>query len=553
MRKKHLLPEAGWRRRDLALLGGGAATGLLVAGSAGAQPLGSGHQTLPPGIHRITEDLVIAADLSLAPGARIEVAPGRTLTLKGHFSAPVSHIFTGAGWVDLNHSRTPAAFPEWWGAIAGDGNADCLPAFSACLAAHPIMLLRAADYYLSDSFVIERPFARIWGAGYRGAQDGQGTRLLVKSGTVDVLRVGPARFPGAVNDFLQGVDIRWMELGRTLPVAPDAAGLRAQYLLHCRFEGLSARESSIGFAAKGVVRSYFSDCIAFRSLPGSTPGSPYRGFLLGGAEQVGLAGANGSIFVVDCNVSIGGAPGVADSVGLLLEAGFADSFIENFEATGLQTGIRIAGDAGKIGGMAVAGHSNLHIRMPIIDQCSAVGIELLDLSGHAIVDISDPYVAVAPGARAAIAAQAAHGAWSIIGGQLIGRSDSNSPGATGLWVQDSSGLDVTALKLVDFASPVHLSRCTGSVLRGQIHNPGKRSDAAAVALDNCSDTQLDLRISGKTKAFANGIAVNGQGSGVLALSVAMIDGDAIAGEKILSNGRSLGSSGRHGAIDVTGM
>lgn len=549
----------GLRRRDLALIAGSLAA-TPAAAIAGRKISAGGVDAdltqggvLKAGVHRITRDTIVRGDLVLEPGACIDVAPGRTLTILGYFSAPIAPVFVGGGMIDLNHSHTTAAYPEWWGATGDDGTADCLPPFQACLAAHPVMLLRAADYYLSDSFVIERPYARIWGTGYRGGSEGQGTRILVKSGSADVLRVGPVDYPGAVNNFLQGVDMRWLELGRTAPVSPGAAGLRAQYLLHCHFEGLSARESSIGFAAKGVVRSYFQDCIAFRSLPGAAADAPYRGFQLGGVENVGLAGVNGSIFLIDCNVSIGGSPEVRDSVGLLLEGGFADSFIERFEATSLETGIRVDGMASQLGDAAIAGHSNLHIRGTIIDQCSQLGIDLRNFSDHALIDLHDVYVAVASGAQAAIAGQEVLGTCSIIGGQLIGRSDRTAPGATGLSLRGCSGLDITGLKIADFGQPVRLSHCRQVMLHGQIHNPGKQTPLPALIIDSSSGLRINCAISGRTGAFSNAVVIDRAREGAITIEAELVDARALAGAIVLLNGSALKVSGQYGKLSVKGL
>lgn len=511
---------------------------------------------LPAGLHRVRANLTIKGDLVLLPGARIDIAHGATLTVLGAFSAPVGPVFSGGGRADLNRSRTPAAHPEWFGAKTDNGAADCLPALRACLAAHPVMHLRAADYWMSDTFVVDRPFVRIRGAGYRGADQGQGTRLLVRSGSADVLRVGRDRAPGSVNDFLQGVDIRGMELGRTMPVAPGArgepAGLRLRYVLHCQFEGLSARESGIGFTATGAVRTYLRDCIAFRSLPGTTPGT-WRGFQLGGFEEIGLAGTNGSVFVTDCSASIGGAPGVRDSVGLLLEGGFADTFVINFEATALETGIRIDGAAARMGGRAVSGQANLHLRMPVIDQCGSVGIDVHDTSEYALIELTDPYVAVAPGAAAAIRFAGTRGATTITGGQLIGRSASGNSAVTGLHARSASGIDVTGLKIADFARPVSLTGCTGIALAGQVHNPLVRSAAPAVFLQQCHYIRIALGISGQPRAFATGVILAEAPRGPVSIDAALIE-DAAIGSPPVTIGREARSArpGRDGQLVIIG-
>jgi hypothetical protein len=84
--------------------------------------------TLPAGKHNVSANITVRADLLLMPGATIEIAAGRTLTLLGDFQAPVAHVFTGPGRVDLTGSRAPAAYPEWWGAARDDSSRDSLPA-----------------------------------------------------------------------------------------------------------------------------------------------------------------------------------------------------------------------------------------------------------------------------------------------------------------------------------------------------------------------------------------------------------------------------------------
>jgi hypothetical protein len=543
--RRALLPYAGLAAAAVAAPG-------MAAGSAGApSPLSARDVWLPAGTHRVEANTTVKGDLTLAPGARIEIAAGRTLTVLGQFSAPVAPVLGGGGTLDLNAGRTPAAWPEWWGALANDGDADCLPALRACLAAHPVMMLRAADYYIADTLVVERPFARIWGAGYRGSRAGQGTRLLVKSGSADVLRVGGTAPPANVNSFLQGVDLRWMDLSRTRPVEGEAAGLRIHYVLHCQFEGISSRESTIGFAVSAAVRTYLRDCIAFRSLPGKAAGT-WRGFHLGGMESIGLAGANGSLFLHDCNTSIGGDPGVNDSVGVLLEGGFADTFIANMEVTSHATGIRIDGAAARMGARAISGHANLHIRLPIVDQCGLRGIEIRDTSEFALIDLSDAYVAVAPGAQAAIVLDNAHGAITIAGGQLIGRSDAARHQAVGLSARASTGLDVQGIKIADFGRPVVLDAVSATLLQGQIVNPLVEAKAPAVTLRGCQDVVLRCRVGGKAGAFADGVAFAESAPGAVLVETALIDAAALTGVRVRAGPRDASTPGRYGGLMVAG-
>jgi hypothetical protein len=531
------------------------AGGYLAAATAGsAAPLGAAapggdlgkvapDTVLNAGVYRVASNLTVKGDLVLQPGACIEVAAGCTLAVLGAFLAPVSPVFLGAGRVDLNRSRTPVAYPEWFGAVSGASAVDCLPALRACLAAHPVMALRPADYWISDTFVIDRPFVRIWGSGHRGTDSVQGTRLLIQSATADVVRVGAAQPPGSVNAFLQNVDLRWMELGRTVPTDPRGrlpAGLRVQYVLFCHFEGLSAREHSVGFQVTGAVRTRLRDCVAFRSITGRS-GGPFYGFRLGGTEAIGLAGANGSVFVDDCNVSIGGAPDLTDSVGLLLEGGFADTFVTAFEATSLATGIRIDGQTALLGGRERSGHANLHLRSPVIDQCLSCGIDLRDTSPFALIDITDPYVAVAPWADAAIRLGGCQGVMTIVGGQLIGRSAARNAKVVGLSALRSSGLDATGLKIADFANPVSFEECTGFRIQGQVHNAmnsggsGNSAAGAAVLLKECRQGMVQMRISGLAGAFETGVELP-RAAGPLVVDTALFDQAVLRGAGVKVGG-----------------
>ena len=552
--RRALLPVAagiGWGTAGL--LAGGVPT------AAAAQPLTDAPATmLPPGVHRVTANVTIRGDLMLPPGATIEVAPGRTLTLLGSLTAPVAQIFTGPGKVDLNQSRVVEAHPEWWGAAPGDGARDSLPALAACLAAHPVMRLLAADYFLSATLVVERPFCRIVGAGYRGTQAGRGTRLIVTDAKADVLRVGPASRPRTVNDFVQNVDIRGLALARS--VVPDAsggaqpAGLRAQFLLFAHIEEVSAAEHAVGFVARGLVRTIVANCIAFRSLPGKQDNQPWRGFLLDGSGDIGLAGGNASLFLIDCNATIGGDPRVADGVGLLLDGAFADSFVTGFETAGVATGIRVDGRGEALGTRGRNGHVNLHLTMPVIDQCGTVGIDIRDTSAHALIDITDPYVAVSPSAEAALQFDRMRGAVTITGGQCVGNTNSAAGGrAVGLAVQDSGSLQVAGLKILEHSRPVVFERCTGLALQLLIANPGSRSLGPAIALADCAGGTVAPLISGQSGAFAAGVHIGGKST--LRIDATGILSAAVGGtgQRVMRDNRSLSALPRTADVMVDGL
>lgn len=501
---------------SVALAGAGMASASPAQTTEPLRPGAQGY-SLAAGLYHVDADMRIDADLKLDPGAVIEVASGATLHLAGHFDAPLSRVFTGSGRVDLNQGRTPQAHPEWWGAAPGDGGRDSLPAMRACLAAHPVMQLLPADYYLSDTLIVERPFSRITGAGHRGSDGWQGTRLILANGRGDVLQVGPKSRPASVNDFTQNIEIRALALCRAMAADGEGdhqpTGLRAQYLLFARFEQVSAAEHGVSFHLHGLVRSQLVDCIAFRSIPGVRTGQPWRGFLLDGMDDIGLAGGNASLFLTDCNATIGGNPQVSDAVGLMLEGAFADSFITNFEATSVATGLCVDGKSAQIGKRARVGQVNVHIRMPIIDQCGDAGIVIRNTGPHMMIDMADPYVAAAPSARAAIDCADMGGSLSIQGGQLVGGSNSAAGGsAIGLHARNATGLQVQGLKILEHSAPVILARCEGFVLQGWIANTAHIAGRDAIGLRDCTRGTVAFLIGGGRGVFTGGVAIDGTAS-----------------------------------------
>lgn len=499
----------GIDRRALFPIGAGLA-GVALAPVAGAQPRALATSILDAGTHQIMADTRWDEDILVHPGATIAIAAGATLTLNGGLQAPVDRIFTGEGKVDLNQSHIPHAHPEWWGAAPGRGDIDSLGAMRACLAAHPVMHLLPADYYLSDTLVIDRPFTKVRGAGFRGTDGWRGTRLVVTHGQRDVLRVGPATRPASVNDYPQNIDVRHIALCRSVPVDGPATGLTAQFLLYAHFEQLSAAEHGVGYRAHGLVRTQMNDCVAFRSLPGARKGESWRGFVLDGMEDIGLAGGNASLFLRDCNATIGGDPGISDGVGLLMEGAFADSYIQNFEATAVASGIRVDGRSSQIGERARNGHVNLHIAMPIIDQCGDAGIVIRDTSEHMLIDISEPYVAVSASAKAAIHFHRMRGSASITGGQLVGMTNSDAGGdAVGLLASESEGFQTHGLKIMEHDRPLILSACQGFVVNAYVGNPRHRTSRPAALIANSGRGTMALIVTGDKGAFPCGMQIDG--------------------------------------------
>lgn len=505
----------------------------LLAADAIAQSLvdGAGGLRLQPGVHRIDRDTVIRSDVVLDPGARILLANNARLQFLVAFAAPVAPVFSGAGTVDLNASRTIEAYPEWWGAD-GESGADCIAAIDACLAAHPVMRLGAHSYFVSRTIAIERHNRHLIGSGQRWIAPGSGTRIVLTGGG-DVMRIGTLRKPGSINDFVQGVMVSDLTLTRSVPAGGGGheapAGLRMRYCLYVDVSRVHSAENINGFALGGVVRSYLRDCSAFRSPAGGTASSVFHGFACDGSVDIGLAGGNASIYLVDCAASTGGQPRLTESVGLWLDHAFADTYAANFETAAMATGIRLSGRAtGMRDSLLRTGHADVRILAPVLDQCSDIGIEVSDLSPHAMIDIADAYVTSSSTGRVTLSFDRARGLTSVRGGQLL-----VGPGtaAVGIAATNSDGLEFAGVKLLNYRSPVRMTRCRDFSLSVAINLPDGGAGGPAVLLSDCSDGTANARAKGPPATFTAGVAVTGGTTRSLVVDASGISAAAVGGEQ----------------------
>jgi hypothetical protein len=320
-----------------------------------------------------------------------------------------------------------------------------------------------------------------------------------------------------------------MELARSAPpFAGDgatAAGLRIRFTFDCLIEGISADEHAVGFSVTGAVYTHLRDCHAFRSSPGDKGGAQsFWAFHLDGRTPVAFLGGNASLYLNDCGASTGGSPGLNESIGAYLQGGFADTYIQNFETSAIAIGIKVDGMVATLKGeQPRGGHANLHLLMPIIDQCSSAGIELMNLSAYAAIDIVDPYVGPAPAALAAIFIHRSKGQISITGGQLYGWYNNDHGGnALGIYGQTAEGIGIHGTKVIGFRRPISFEQCRDFTVDAAINNPGEKAVQPAISLLGCAHGQLRSRIKGQAGAFPAGIDLRG-GNHHLSIDAAGID------------------------------
>lgn len=462
------------------------------------------------------------------------------MTLLGDMVASAVRIFEGAGRVDMSRSRILAARPEWWGAAANDSSIDNVPALDACLAAHPAMQLGLGDYYLHQTWVIGLSNRRIWGIGR--TRDARGTRLLRLGSRGAVVMLGSGERPATINDYTRGLDLRWLEFGRTEGAAPvegddprAATGLVVRHVLDAYCEGLRANEHAIGYSLRGAVRSYFRDCVAFRSLASDPSGRDvFIGFDLDGRSPPISTGANASLFLIDCNASVGNSPRLAESIGCRVLGALSDTFIIRFETTSLGVGIDVDGKASRMSAeqRAIA-HLDLNIDTPVLDQCRQTGLRLTGMSEQAMVTVRSPYVGLSAGAASAMEVSDSGGSIGIEGGQLIGLF---APDAVGIRVNRVSGVAFAGTSVLGFARPVQVTAARAFEMVVAINSGGKSSDAPAIGLTDCHAGYLRPRVAGPERAYSAAVEIDGRSSGITVETASLVTS--------LTNGKAVTRGGR---------
>jgi hypothetical protein len=488
----------------------------------------------------ISADATLPEDQIIDGAGGFEIAAGVTLTLTGDLIAPARQIFFGAGRVDLTRSALLAARPEWWGAKANDAKIDCLAALSACLAAHISMQLGPGDYLISQTLNVTLPNRRIWGVGR--VRDAGATRLVLVSATGAVMRAGTVDSPGTINDFLRGLDVRWLILGRSIAPAPatsaPAAGLVIAHVLDCVFEGIRADEHSIGFEIKAAVRTFLRDCSAFRSLSsGDARRATFIGFDMAG-QTSGMPGTNASLYLVDCVASTA-RPSLTVSIGARLKGAIADTFLIRFETSALIDGIVIEGDAAVLGAVrARTAHANVSIQMPVLDGCLRSGMAISGLSNHAAVGVENPYIALAPEGTMALSVKDCRGNLDVSGGQLLGAPAFGRHNTIGIALDSVEGIVFSRTKILGFSQPVDAKGATRFEIAVVISSQLGATGLPAIRLVDCRQGYVRPLIAGVPNAHSAGIALTGT-TPAITIETTGIDRAAVSGALAVRDGKPV--------------
>jgi hypothetical protein len=500
------------------------------------------------------------------PG-RIKVATGQTLTFAGGFAAPRWPVFlnatSGGGAIAFVLAAGPpdsgqaaqVGYPEWWGAVTFSRGVDNRAALDACVRACAVTRLAAGDYWIGDTWRVAASHRLIEGVGRDGDGQAPATRVLLDSPTRDVLMVGTDSRPaGGINAFVQYVDLRNITVVSAAAPAPPRSGVqggpscvRGQYILNCSFSEVYTKDGTNGFYFTGAVYSQLNDCASQRLSRGTERDNDYFiGCMLDGSTPIAANTGIASFYIRKYSVT--GTTNDLVNHGVYAADGCTDMFIEAVETSGVQIGISLNGNPG-----AAYGSEDCKVFDCVLDQVER-GVIVSRGGGTTAIVIQNCYIATAAASPGSIGilveSTPSHGVGqggsvSLIGNQLI----SSGPGATGLAIRDSSGVESQGNILTDFESPILLSSSVGCRFADRISNPTRSARLGAVVLADSARSVIDCMVDGKPGAFPSGVDLQGRGNSVVEARMTGVDAGAMAGgaaNKLVSDGVPVTAAGPFG-------
>jgi hypothetical protein len=438
---------------------------------------------IPKGTYVIGTSIALTSRMIFEKGAVLQIANAVTVALNAGLDAGVYQIFStsGTGAVTFNPQYTAKGYPEWWGAVTNDGSADCTAAINAAIVALKTVELQPTDYFCGSTVMMKTAHRKLIGAGI-GPYDAHGscTRLIVKSATANVLQIGPDTLPGGgINSFQMDNYVEGIHFVRS--ITPDTsaagAGILMRYTLYTEIVHCRSSESLIGFHILATCQTHMRNCYAFRSSAATGGSDSFKGFYLNGNTTIG-SGGNASVYLTECNTSVGGMPSTFNSSGVYFDGGFADVFVTDFEAAACYVGININGNSSQ------AGNVDLHIRNPIIDTFHFAGIYIGTTSPTGAIEITGGYAA-----------------------------PNSAPSNTswGIWMNGSkAAVAITGFQVVGISSTLtgglNLTNCEGVTAVNNLYTEVNQQGVIIIGSKNCyiADEIRNSRVTGNAAVQCSG-------------------------------------------------
>lgn len=528
-----------------------------TAAFVSANSAGSGI-IIPKGTYLISTDVTFTVPVQMDYEAIITVATEVTLAFDKGFEAGVWKTFNcvGTGAVTFDSQFVSMGYAEWWGAAGGSGT-DSGPAINAAIIALLKVQLMGADYFSSVTIKMQLPHRELCGVGYSYADTiDQVTRVLVTSGSLDVMLVGPDAQPATINDFQKQNAVRNLYVARSVApvISSTCSGITLQYTLYAQFENVRSTESIYGFEFFGSVYTSVTNCQANRVSAGTGAGTDiWYGYYINGFASIGAAGGNASLYLNYCTAGCNNATlAAAGSTGFYADSAFVDVFLESPETVTCTTSISVLGNASTT---LPASNTDFMIKNPISDQFSVFGIFIKNVNDFGSLSITGGYYGPKAGATSCVYIQDSNGSVRLDGGQFV------MVGATttfGITLDNSSNAIIDKPQILESStSGVNATNAVSCYIAPFCKNYQNTLANATVQFNGgCNANYVAPFVNGDPAIAALGVQLISATNGRNEINCTGLNSSAIVGgsaNKLTINGVQITATGLTGTNLVSGV
>lgn len=526
----------------------------------------SNQVVITKGTYLLSTSVTFTVPVTVEFGAVITVPNGVTLAFNKGFNAGVYQCFntTGTGLVTFSPQYTAEGFAEWWGAASGEST-DSGPAINKAIVALLKVQLMGADYFSSQTIKIQLPHRELCGVGFSFADTtDQVTRLLVTSGSLDVILIGPDTEPATLEFFQQQNAVRNLYVARSVApvISSVCSGITMQYTLYAQLENVKSNNSIYGFEFYGTVYTTLEKCASNRVASGTGAGTDlWYGYYINGFADVGVAGGNASLYLNYCTAGCNNsALQLSGSVGFYADNAFTDVFMESPETVTCTTSISVIGNASP---SLPASNTDFMIKNHIGDQFKEFGIYIRNVNDFGSISISGGYYGPASpnpatgylGATSCVYIEDSNGSVRVDGGQFVMVGATNCFGIT---LDNSSNAIIDKPQILESStSGVNATNAVSCYIAPFCKNyQNTLANATVQFASGCNANYVAPFVNGDPGIAALGVQLLGTTNGRNEINCTGLNSSALvggSGNKLTINGVQVTATGLSGTNLVSGV
>jgi hypothetical protein len=457
-------------------------------------------------------------------------------------------------------------YPEQFGAKPNNSGFDNSTAIVNCNSYFPITQLQAANYYTTQSIVLQTNSRLIRGVPVNGDSGGTLpiTRIICNSATANIIQVGPNSqpTPDSTVGFLGFINLESITIARSVPVTPVSsgffgpAGLLVQWVTSCQYTDIWSLESQNAFMIRGTVNCRFESCHGYRSVPGSTSTNDFCcSFMQDNSPNIGFVSGNASLYYTFCgavgtNTHWNGSTAALTSYGWYSFGGFSDTFMTSSETANTNWGCVFNGSNTSV----QSSGEDLSIENSVFDGCDLGGIFVGNSNvANNSVRLQGNYCGPldsGAGTPAGITFSDIDGSFAVIGNQVI--SNAASVGSIGLYIFGAAGVAASDNVYIDVSNPIVLNAGNNNIIEGDLITQAYITAAQAVLMTNSGRNVIGIGLRGSVDHATLGVVLVGTGCNYNEIRCSGLDPGIIttANGKLYYNGGAITSAGTFGTTNL---